>query len=840
MRKFFSALCLTLIAALTLSASSVKVYFENTANWSQVYLFTWTQSGDTPLGAFPGLRLTEQSTVDGREVYVATADTENKIIFSAGNDGDQTADLHVVEGKIYTASSVNESVNANTPTLYLRGECNGWGINEKYKFSVDSNGYYSLTVPSLDGEFKIADDKWDVQYGAPGSVNGDIFIKPGENFEMACYNGANWNSSSLTNVTLKFKYQANANLTLSVEGEGGNVTPIDPIEPADFPVLYLRGTMTDNWSCRDQYRFAVDASGNYTLTIPSLNGEFKISDSDWKINYGAPKNGSDNLIVAGKTYVMSHPKQSGEGDNWRVDNLANVTLRFTYSPDRDLTLYVEGEGGEIVNPTLDGLSGTLPVLYINVYNDADHTSFNNEVTSYYLDHKNYFTFAEYWLDINGCAWAEELGASSVGSQESPLPLQIKARGNWTRKGFSKKPFKLKLDKKQSLLGMSKSKHYAILAHADDTYGYLRNFIGFNLGQRIGLPWTPSQQPVEVVINGNYRGIYFLTESIRVEDGRVEIEELEDGETDPKLISGGYLVELDNYDEDNQIQMEEKGCVNVGFRDLLRITYDTPEEYSELQRQFVRDQFSTINDAIGINADIVWSYLDLDDAARYYIVEEIVSHTEAYHGSTYLFRDRGEGQKWHFSPLWDFGNAFNGPTNDFFYNHGTWGNTWIASIRQNAKFNNKVRETWVWFMQNCFDGLYDDINTYVSRVKAGAEADYKRWHNEPTPADGQQVADNRDMNARADAAKNHLSNKIEWLKNQFGNYSAMPLASEPARDTTPAAPLPDYVETDVLETVIEATTETIFFDINGHRIGKPVPGMIVIERKGGKTRKLIVK
>ena len=94
------------------------------------------------------------------------------------------------------------------------------------------------------------------------------------------------------------------------------------------------------------------------------------------------------------------------------------------------------------------------------------------------------------MDVNGCQWLEELGAANIGSKEEPLPLEMKARGNFTRKAFSKKPFKLKLGAKQSMLGLSKSKHFAILAHADDIYGYMRNFTGFNLGRRMGLPWTP--------------------------------------------------------------------------------------------------------------------------------------------------------------------------------------------------------------------------------------------------------------------------------------------------------------------------------------------------------------
>lgn len=154
-----------------------------------------------------------------------------------------------------------------------------------------------------------------------------------------------------------------------------------------------------------------------------------------------------------------------------------------------------------------------------------------------------------------------------------------------------------------------SKHWAILAHADDTKGYLRNFTGFALGERIGLPWTPRQQPIEVVINGDYRGLYFLTESIRVGDGRVPVEELDDNEENRTLISGGYIVELDNYDEDesSQIQMEEKGKSDQ-FKDMLRITFDTPEEYSALQRRFISEQFTAINDLIGDDSDDMWRYL----------------------------------------------------------------------------------------------------------------------------------------------------------------------------------------------------------------------------------------
>ena len=606
---------------------------------------------------------------------------------------------------------------------------------------------------------------------------------------------------------------------------------------ADYPALYLRGEITGgSWDVNEQYRFE-NTDGVYTLHLDELHGQFKIADDNWNpaTTYGASASGDGEVaVLSGGIYTMARP-----GKNFGCQGtLTDVTLRFEYKEGEDLTLEITGNGGG--DDRDDRLSGTLPVLYINVYTDEAHTSLNDEIISKDLDHKNYFSFAEYWLDLNGCTWMEAEGAKSLGSKEEPLPLEIKARGNWTRRGFSKKPFKLKLGKKQSMLGMTKSKHFALLAHADDQRGYLKNFVGFNLGKRIGLPWTPAQQPVEVIINGDYRGLYFLTESIRIDEERVNIAELDDNVSDPTLASGGYLVELDNYDEENQIRLEEKSCVEGHYLDVLRVTWDTPEEYSDLQKRFVTEQFSAMNDAVGDNSDRLWSYLDLDDAARYYIVEEIISHTESYHGSTYLFRDRGTDQKWHFSPLWDCGNAFSGPDNDFFYNHDPFGNTWIPSIRENDKFNDKVSATWMWFMNNGFNGIYDDIDAYVNHITAAAQADFRRWDGQPVPDGGQAVADNRDMQSRKKSVVNKLRSKTEWLKQAFGDYSADPSAVEPSRDDTAAAPLPDYLSgVENVEAGFDSTPyPSEYFDLTGRRVENPEAGAVVIERRGPSARTII--
>lgn len=603
---------------------------------------------------------------------------------------------------------------------------------------------------------------------------------------------------------------------------------------SEYPVLYLRGGM-NGWAAKNEYKFNRE-NDVYSIHLDNLDGQFKISDADWGVEYGVA--GSDKQEITEPCFKVG----VWSGPNFIANDLHNVDISFTFNPaDTQSTVIsftIDGVAPtKPIVPETVAVSGTLPVLYINFYDAAGN--FDNEVISKDLDHKNYFT-GEYWLDLNGCEWLKALGAKSIGSKEEPLPLEMKARGNFTRIAYAKKPFKLKLGKKQSLLGMTKSKHYAILAHADDGYGYMRNFTGFNLGKRIELPWTPWQQPVEVVINGDYRGLYFLTESIRIEEERVNIQELGDNVDDPALVSGGYLVELDNYPEENQISMEEKGQA-PGYKDMLRITFDTPEFYSDLQRQFVKDQFTAMNDAIGENSDDLWKYMDLDDAARYYIVEEIISHTESYHGSTYMFRDRGENQKWHFSPLWDCGNAFNGPSDNYFTSASPFGNTWIASMRMNRKFMDKVRETWKWFMSQKYSGIVEDLTEYAGHLKAAAEADYKRWHNQPTPANGFPVIDNRDMNQRLEAVKYKLRDKIQWMSQEFGEYTEGHYA-EPERDATEAAALPEYVISNItdINASLKENKSLEIYTLQGMRIEKPVAGSLYIVKMNGKTQKVIAK
>ena len=378
-------------------------------------------------------------------------------------------------------------------------------------------------------------------------------------------------------------------------------------------------------------------------------------------------------------------------------------------------------------------SGTLPILYIQTENNAPITSKEDYINAtYYLDNKG---LSDY---------------QSIGSKAQPLNMEIRGRGNYTWRDFDKKPYRIKLADKQPLLGMTKSKHFALLAHADDSKGFMRNTIGFQLSQLIGMTWTPTAKPLEVVLNGDYIGLYFLTETIRVDKDRVNIVEQEDEATDPIAITGGWLVEIDNYREDPQVIITEGDRYNTE----TAFTYKTPEVLSSAQEQFLKEEMERINTLVygDKNSDELWKYLDMEALARFYIVQELTDNYESFHGSCYLYREMGEGEKWYFGPVWDFGSAFNRDKSQYIFEGDVWHNHWIPEICKFPAFNTCLKTLWTNFYNGDFNQIYDYIVQQKDLIASAVQADYQRW-----PDYG-----NNDFSNRVTKVTNRLRSYAQWL------------------------------------------------------------------------------
>lgn len=379
------------------------------------------------------------------------------------------------------------------------------------------------------------------------------------------------------------------------------------------------------------------------------------------------------------------------------------------------------------NPGGISISGTLPVLYINTENNAPITS------------KTVYIKASYRLDSGGIE-----GVESLGTEAEPLTMQIRGRGHSSWKG-DKKPYKLKLDKKESMMGMPKNKHWALLKPSENTVA------GLQLGKLMGMEWTPDFRPVEVVLNGDYIGLYFLTETIRIDKNRVNIYEQEDQETAPDLVKGGWLVEVDNYKDDCQITIRENERWNLTLR------YHSPEDLSDVQLQWLTAEFEALNRAI-YSADKTstdWEkYIDVESMARFFIVQEVMDNPDGFHGSFYLHKDLKDDAKWVAGPIWDL-VCYNREKTDYTFRmkvHYAFTPHWIGEIIKYDRFCRAVGCVWNEVYPGKLAEIYDYIDSVVLPLDKAWENDCKRWNEDPA----QTAA------VRADRIKNALKRNIEWF------------------------------------------------------------------------------
>ena len=257
------------------------------------------------------------------------------------------------------------------------------------------------------------------------------------------------------------------------------------------------------------------------------------------------------------------------------------------------------------------------------------------------------------------------GTGADDALESTEELQldyIRGRGHGTW-AADKKPYKLKLQDKTDLLGMGKNKNWALLANRyDDTL--IRNRIIAYIGEHLGLSYTPQSQPVDLVVNGNYYGTYLLSEDVRIDGSRVDIDELSEEDIQEPEITGGYLLCMcPSYDDPMENIFITDHLVRFGSEEPQ---FNEGETGLEVQKEYIVSYMQNLENAIyspdfcDENGIRYSDMMDIRSAADYWWVQEFSGNTDAYiTNSTYLYKERNGKLYW--GPLWDFdlslGNGF---------------------------------------------------------------------------------------------------------------------------------------------------------------------------------------
>ena len=322
-----------------------------------------------------------------------------------------------------------------------------------------------------------------------------------------------------------------------------------------------------------------------------------------------------------------------------------------------------------------------------------------------------------------------------------VKMEMRGRGNTTW-GYAKKPYKVKLEDRKNVLGLGKNKHWVLIANALDKT-LMKDRMTAWLGDAIGMEFTPRGEPVDLVMKNTdgtfykYLGSYYLSENVRVDKNRVEIDELDETVTDPDSldITGGYLIQ-NSAQEDPDSPNVWKTKTGQGWANHTP-NFDPDDDgyVCDPQKQYIRDFIQRFEDDLmsydfeGKNGESYRDLMDLDAAAKYWLVDAFCINGDGYGtGSTYIYKKRdteaGIG-KLYWGPLWDFDFAWN-YEDDFedLREPHDWVITMFAD-KSDGGFLDAVYDNWPVFRKS-MKKLYADggiLDQYYEEVKESQADDY---------------------------------------------------------------------------------------------------------------------
>ncbi len=346
--------------------------------------------------------------------------------------------------------------------------------------------------------------------------------------------------------------------------------------------------------------------------------------------------------------------------------------------------------------------GKLPTMYLTTPEDPEAPEGRKEINS-----------KEVWVEnceirIVNADGSEDLNVSKAS---------LRGRGNSTW-GYPKKPFAIKLDKKEEVLDMPRHKRWVLLANWMDRT-LMRNSVAFEIARKTSLAWTPRGEFVEVVLNGEHLGNYYLCEHIKVDENRVNIVELDESDTEEPTITGGYLVEMDTYyDEINKFKTSIR---------QMPVNIKEPDEdvLNSTQMAYIEGYFNRIETLLyDDNPPEGESYTDYMDVASFidwWLVHELTLNGEPNHPkSSFMHKDR-EG-KLFAGPVWDFDwGTFVPGVNDILIKNSIW----FDKLFQDADFVAEVKSRWN-MLKPEFETVIDYINEEASYIRESAEVNSEMW------------------------------------------------------------------------------------------------------------------
>lgn len=507
--------------------------------------------------------------------------------------------------------------------------------------------------------------------------------------------------------------------------------------------------------------FNAFATNSITTGTAPFTGTFIPMGEIGRVNNGQNGNGTWKLRV-----VDTYPADNG--------NVISFSVTFGNNPA----------------PYTPFVSSNLPIVVINTNNQSipDDPQIMADMGIIYngVAVRNYMTdpFSHY----NG-----KIGIEQRGNYSASLPQKPYRFETWDINGNSINV---------PLLGMPSENDWCLLATYNDK-SFCRNILANNLFESMG-HYAPRSVFVEVLLNGEYQGIYQLCETIKRDANRVDIAKLNPTDITGQEVTGGYILKTDYWDNSNSWLLSYSPIDHPGFPIHLVYNYPAYDVIVPQQQTYIQTFIYDMETALyGPNFTDTTNgyrkYMSTRSFMDYFFVNELARNTDGFKKSCYFYKEKNDSAgnigKLKAGPVWDFdwawkniwdcsifqatdGSGWSHHINDC--NPDIYGTGWYIRMFQDSAFADEVNCRWQELRGTILDTtyLFHYIDSVAGWMNESQQRHYAYWGHMGAATGTPEVdAPRQSYQEEIDALKAWILLRLTWMDaNMFGNPNNCNLTS----------------------------------------------------------------
>jgi CotH kinase protein/Lamin Tail Domain len=366
-----------------------------------------------------------------------------------------------------------------------------------------------------------------------------------------------------------------------------------------------------------------------------------------------------------------------------------------------------------------------------------------------------------FLNYSGRIGIEVRGSSSQSLPKKPYSLTTLVAGSTTTATTAN----------VSILGMPSESDWVLNSLAFDQ-SLIRDYLAYNLSRQMG-NYAVKTEYCEVVVNGEYKGLYMLTEKIKADSNRVDITKIAVGDNALPNLSGGYITKADKTTGGDPVawSMAVYGGANTNYIHEL----PKPIAVTANQNTYIKSQFDNLQAAVTANnVSLLNGYttvIDVPSFVDFMVSNEYFANVDGYQLSTFFHKDRNG--KLRAGPIWDFnltmGNDLK-PTYDRSFTN-TWqfsngdneGSKFWTDLFNNTEFKCYFAKRWFDLTQTGKPLNQTSLNTLIDGtivlITEAMAREQVRWNTIPNNA------------LEISNLKTWVTSRITWVNANIGSPSA---------------------------------------------------------------------